>query len=83
MGESYNAAFKNSKIENGKHIQNLAIIREALWGGENLDDCVIIDKATSEGDRIEKFCKVSNTFILYFISWRNNNYARSNYFNSA
>ena len=26
---------------------------------------VIIDKATSEGDRIEKFCKVSNTFILF------------------
>ncbi len=65
MGESYGAALKNSKIENGKPVQNLAIIREPLWGDENLDGCVVIDKAASEGERLEKFCKVSNTFILF------------------
>ena len=66
MGELYSTARKYSvKDINNKPVQNLAIITEQLWGNENLNDCVLIGKATSEADRIEKFAKVSDKFVIF------------------
>lgn len=66
MGETYNTAQKYSiKDENGKPLQNLGIITEQLWGNENLKDCVLIGKASNEADRIEKFAKVSDKFVIF------------------
>jgi predicted Rossmann-fold nucleotide-binding protein len=66
MGEIYSTARKYSvKDINNKPVQNLAIITEQLWGNENLNDCVLIGKATSEADRIEKFAKVSDKFVIF------------------
>lgn len=66
MGEAYNTAYKYSmKDINNNPIQNLGILTEPLWGDENLENCVIIGKAKSEADRIEKFSKVSNKFLIF------------------
>ena len=66
MGEVYTTAQKYSlKDENNKPVQNLGIITEQLWGNENLKDCVLIGKAANEGDRIEKFVKVSDKFLIF------------------
>ena len=66
MGETYKTAQKYSiKDTNNKPIQNLAIITEQLWGNENLNDCVLIGKATSEADRIEKFVKIADKFVIF------------------
>ena len=66
MGAAYNTAYKYSKIDkNNRPAQNLCIITEPLWGDENLKDCVIIGKAGCEADRIEKFSKVSNKFVIF------------------
>ena len=66
MGEAYTTAQKYSvKDANNKPLQNLAIITEKLWGNENLNDCILIGKATSEADRIEKFAKISDKFIIF------------------
>ena len=65
MGEVYNTAVKYSQKENGKPVQNLAIIKQPLWGDENLNDCVIVGKASSEAERIEKFGRVSDRFLIF------------------
>lgn len=66
MGAAYNAAKENSAINlKGKPIQNLAIIVNPLWGDENLKDCIIIGKASSEAERIIKFTKVADCFIFF------------------
>lgn len=67
MGSAYNSAKENSTrdIETGKPIQNLAIIMEPAWGDEDLDNCVPIGKATSENERLTKFKKTSDTFVVF------------------
>ena len=67
MGAAYNAAKENSAIDNetGKPLQNLSILVEPVWGDEDIENCVPIGKATSESDRIEKFGKTSNTFLIF------------------
>lgn len=66
MGEVYETAQKYSiKDAKNKPIQNLGIITEQLWGNENLTDCVLIGKASSEGDRVEKFAKISDKFLIF------------------
>ena len=66
MGEAYKTAQKYSiKDADNKPLQNLAIITEQLWGNENINDCVLIGKATSEADRIEKFVKISDKFVIF------------------
>lgn len=66
MGEVYNSAQKYSvKNASGKPIQNLAIIVEPLWGDENLIDCIPIGKANSEAERITKFAKVADNFVIF------------------
>ena len=66
MGEVYNTAQRHSaKDTSGKPIQNLAIIVEPLWGDENLADCIPIGKANSEAERITKFAKVADTFVIF------------------
>lgn len=66
MGSAYDAAKENSVINlEGKPVQNLAIIVNPLWGDENLNDCIIIGKAGSESERIMKFTKVSDNFVIF------------------
>ena len=66
MGAAYNAAKEASAVNlEGKPIQNLAIIVKPLWGDENLKDCVIIGKASSEAERIIKFTKVADNFVFF------------------
>ncbi len=65
MGAVYDAAAKYSEIVDGKPVQNLVIVKKPLWGDENIRDCVIIGKASSEETRINKFMRTSNTFIAF------------------
>ena len=66
MGTAFYTAKENSKFnDDGKPIQNLAIIAEPLWGGEDLDNCIILASANSEADRIEKFSEVADTIVLF------------------
>ncbi len=66
MGEAYNTAYKYSaKDKNNRPIQNLAILTEPLWGDENLENGIIIGKAKSEAERIQKFAKISNKFLIF------------------
>ena len=66
MGAAYYAAKEASAVDlNGKAIQNLAIIVNPLWGDENLEDCVVIGKASSEAERIMKFAKVADNFVIF------------------
>jgi len=66
MGEAYNTAFKYSKKDVKNYpVQNLSILTEPLWGDENLENCVIIGKAKSEAERIQKFSKVSDKFLIF------------------
>ena len=48
----------------GKPVQNLAIV-EPLYGDENLVDCSSIGKANSEAERITKFTKVADNFVIF------------------
>lgn len=66
MGAAYYAAKESSATDlNGKPVQNLAIIVNPLWGDENLNDCVVIGKANSESERIVKFTKVADNFVVF------------------
>lgn len=67
MGSAHFAASESSAIDisTGKPKQNLAIVVEPAWGDEDLEHCTPIGKATSEADRIEKFGKTSNTFLIF------------------
>jgi len=67
MGSAYNSAKENSKkdVETGKPAQNLAIIMEPAWGDEDLENCVPIGKATSEDERLTKFKRTSDTFVVF------------------
>lgn len=66
MGAAYKSAQDNSiKDANGKLLQNLAIVVEPAWGDEDLEHCITIGKATSEADRIDKFVRASDSFIIF------------------
>ena len=66
MGSALYSAKENSKKdEEGKPIQNLAIVAEPLWGDEDLDNCITITSANSEAERVEKFSEVADTMILF------------------
>lgn len=67
MGSAYNSAKENSvkDIRTGRPLQNLAIIMEPAYGDEDLENCLPIGKSTSEADRIAKFRKTSDTFIVF------------------
>lgn len=65
MGAAYKAAAQYSKRVDNKPVQNLSIIRTPLWGDEDLDNCVVIDKAKTEADRLHKFMQVSDNFLIF------------------
>ncbi len=65
MGAAYKAAAQYSKRVNNKPVQNLSIIRTPLWGDEDLDNCIVIDKAKTEADRLDKFMRVSDNFLIF------------------
>lgn len=65
MGAAYNAARENSvKDENGKPLQNLAIVKIPSWPDEDLENCIPIGKDRSEAGRMKKFMKVSDNFLI-------------------
>lgn len=67
MGVAYNAAKENSvkDIKTGKTLQNLAIVMTPPWGDEDIKNCIPICKANSEANRISKFKKIANTFVIF------------------
>ena len=66
MGSAFYSAKENSKKdEKGKPIQNLAIVKEPLWGDEDLDNCILLTSANSEAERIEQFSEIADTIIIY------------------
>lgn len=66
MGSAYNAAKEVSAVNlKGKPVQNLGIVVNPLWGDENLNDCILIGKAGSESERIVKFAKVADNFVIF------------------
>jgi len=67
MGKAFQAAKENSLIEEetGKPKQNLTIIMNPPYGDEDITNSVPIAKANSELDRIDKFSKTANSFIIF------------------
>lgn len=66
MGSAFYSAKNNSKKnEEGKPLQNLAIVTEPLWGDEDLENCIALASANSEAERIEKFSEVADTMIIF------------------
>lgn len=66
MGTAYEEAKKHSAVDmNGRPIQNLTILVEPGWGDEDLKHCVPIGKAKSEAERIDKFFKTSDNFVIF------------------
>lgn len=65
MGVTYKTAAQYSKKVDNKPVQNLSIIRTPLWGDEDLDNCVIIDKAKTEAERLHKFMHISDNFLIF------------------
>ena len=67
MGSAYKSAAKysNKDIKTQKPTQNLAIVVEPAWGDEDINNCIAIGKAQSETDRIEKFRKTADTFVIF------------------
>ena len=65
MGEVMRTAAQYSAKENGEPIQNLAIIKEPLWGDEDLKSCTVIGKAKSEIERADKLTRVADNFVIF------------------
>ena len=66
MGAAYNSGkIYSEKDNNGKPIQNLAIIAEPMWGDEDLENCIPLTTSKSEADRIEKFSQIADSFIIF------------------
>ena len=61
----YMASDLSTKDKEGKPEQNIVITKEPYWGDEDLENCKIIDSATSEANRIEKFMDNSDTFVIF------------------
>ena len=68
MGAAYDAAAAASKeaaLPGARRGENLAIVVTPAWGDENLADARAIGIADSEAARVEKFHKVSDTFLVF------------------
>ena len=66
MGSAFYTAKENSKKnEEGKPVQNLAIVTQPLWGDEDLENCIPLMAANNEADRIEKFSEVADTMVIF------------------
>ncbi|MBQ7287521.1 MAG: LOG family protein [Candidatus Gastranaerophilales bacterium] len=66
MGQAYyTAAAFSKKDETGKPEHNLVILKDPMWGDEDLDNCHVIDIASSEAERIEKFMEKSDSFVIF------------------
>lgn len=66
MGVTYKTAAKNSAIdEQGKPLQNLAIVMEPRWGDEDLENCVPVAFSNSEAQRIEQFREFADKFVVF------------------
>ncbi len=66
MGAAYNSAKENSILDdNGRKVQNLVIIKQPLWGDEDLGNCVILGSANTEAERIEKFYNNADSFLIF------------------
>lgn len=66
MGSAFYTAKENSKKnEEGKPVQNLAIVTKPLWGDEDLENCIPLMAANNEADRIEKFSEVADTMVIF------------------
>jgi len=66
MGQAYYTAVAFSDCDKtGKPEQNLVILKDPLWGDEDLEKCQVIGVAKSEADRIEKFMENSNSFVIF------------------
>jgi len=64
MGASYKAAAENANAA-GPRGENLVIAVRPAWGDENLSDARAIGVADSEAERIEKFAKTSDSFLIF------------------
>ena len=66
MGSTYKSALENStKDRAGKPRQNLAIIKNPLYGDEDLENCVIKGVASSEAERIEMFLGAADKILIF------------------
>lgn len=67
MGASYKAAAENANAvpEAGPRGENLVIAVRPAWGDENLSDARAIGVADSEAERIEKFAKTADSFLIF------------------
>lgn len=66
MGSAfYSAAKYSTKDENNRPEQNVVITKQPYWGDEDLENCIILDSAKSESERIEKFIETSDCFIIF------------------
>ncbi|MDD5304000.1 MAG: LOG family protein [Elusimicrobia bacterium] len=68
MGASYAAAAENANAaapDGRVRGENLVIAVRPAWGDENLADARAIGVADSEAERIEKFAKTSDSFLIF------------------
>lgn len=66
MGTAYESGrIYSKKDEDGRPLQNLAVVAIPMWGDEDLENCVPLTSAHSEADRIEKFSSVADTFVIF------------------
>ena len=66
MGAAYKTGKEYSiKNKNDRPAQNLVIVKKPLWGDEDLDNCVILECANSETERINKFHKKADDFLIF------------------
>ncbi len=66
MGTAYDSGkIYSRKDENGKPVQNLAIIANPLWGDEDLENCIPLTSVNSEAERAEKFAQVADKFLIF------------------
>lgn len=66
MGAAYGAAAQSANAPAGNpRGENLVITVRPAWGDENLADARAIGIADSEAERVEKFAKTSDSFLIF------------------
>ena len=66
MGSAYYTAAKYStRNDENKPEQNIVILKDPLWGDEDLENCVIVGVQPSEAHRIQNFIETSNSFVFF------------------
>ncbi len=67
MGAAYGAAAASANAARGgkPRGENLVIVVRPAWGDENLSDARAIGIADSEAERVEKFAKASDSFLIF------------------